>query len=981
MKSRKQISFSGIGNKLKHFRVADGKWTILNYDLKFQDKIHGIVFSNDGTGTICVHGGRFLAICELSDQFRILAQCKLNDVISSAIINASDNSTVDLVTTYNVAVQLRSNEGKRIEIVKKSVCEERSTLYCSHIRFGDSIGTWTNIRIFGGTALGEVLIWSPDSSGQSRISYRFSNPRVRCESKLFFQLIYLIFRPSFLQGVLFSITTSPDLSQLFTTSDDRSVRFWSLNWDAKDSSVVGHDLQLTCFGHMGRVFRSVLTGYAGQRYLITVGEDSRICVWDMQGKLVFRRNIQSGSVLWNVAVDVEECKRMRIYVTTSNGGLEVVDFNEVEQDDGMSTIAGNLFKESYPAKVRFLSPDRIICMTNTDELKLLVQSGSGSSWEVTSSVKLDFKSTVLEVNSRCNLIALGGFARVALFKCSGNVLEFHCQTRLESSLIRAVHWMDEQSLLAVDDRGNGFLLDEKLTAVKTSIRLTTNSKEKWSTAVLSMDDYLLIGDRNGNLSSLHCSSKETRLMKILRKVHGNLGITQMIRISKDSFVTTGHDGMIRTIHLDSETGDLKVRRSQKVPIKWIERVDGDLVLGFNDNHFAIWNRKEMRTVLQIDCGGGHRFWDFIRNIDEAHFVFIKNRKLQLEKIPLSSINSTVYLPASVSNWHSTSTNCLQVWTAGRTKFVLSGGEEGLVKIHELLGQSLVYRDELTAHISNIRAVELRTLDENTCLLYSAGGRAQLCVHRLECKSNGDLEVEECVNYMLKCSDMDRGRRKAKEGLDFDPETRFMCLFVQGELIYAGCSDGFLRVFCFDEKCSEITLLRESFYGKCILQISGLRLSDQQLFILTMATDGRINFWSRDSFDEPVFVLSHHDSGINAFDCKRYGGTDNEYWIVTGGDDQRIIGTKFRVEDSPTRFCIVSEFCHPYRHTAQVSGIRILDRKYLSVGVDQQVYEHNLEDLNDFRSISFTSVSDVKGMSLVNCSEVLVYGAGIESIDL
>lgn len=165
---------------MKHFRVIDGKWTTSSHDLQFQDKIHGIVSVNNGTSKICVYGGRFLAICELTDRFCIIGQCKLNDVISSATINPSDDRTLDVVTTYNVVVQLRLNEGKIFDIVRKSVCEERSTLYCSHIRYGDSIGTWTNTRIFGGTALGEVLIWSPDSSGKSRISYRFSTPRVRC---------------------------------------------------------------------------------------------------------------------------------------------------------------------------------------------------------------------------------------------------------------------------------------------------------------------------------------------------------------------------------------------------------------------------------------------------------------------------------------------------------------------------------------------------------------------------------------------------------------------------------------------------------------------------------------------------------------------------------------------------------------------------------------------------------------------------------
>lgn len=412
-----------------------------------------------------------------------------------------------------------------------------------------------------------------------------------------------------------------------------------------------------------------------------------------------------------------------------------------------------------------------------------------------------------------------------------------------------------------------------------------------------------------------------------------------------------------------------------MPIKWIERLDGDLVMGFNDHHFTIWHRLERRIVLELDCGGGHRFWDFVRNGDQGRFIYIKNRQLRVANVLLSSERSV--LSSSVSYWHTMSTNCLKLWSVGETMFVLSGGEEGLVKIHEFVGGSLVYRDELTAHVANIRSMDVRVLDDTSCLLFTGGGRAQLCVHRLEWLGRR-LEVRECSNYMLKCSDLKRRRKGTNQSVGFDPETRLMSLFVDGDTIYVGCSDGFIRVFRYVD--GEVVLREEKFYGKCVLQIGRIVLDTGMMLILTMATDGQINFWVRGSFEEPVFTMSHHDSGINAFDVGR-GEDGNTYWVVTGGDDQGIVGSRIKIEGNGVGFSIESTFRHSFRHTAQVSGIQILSGgNFLSVAVDQEVFEHRLDD-DEYSCVSFTSVSDAKGLVMVDETRMVIFGAGVEILEL
>lgn len=748
---------------------------------------------------------------------------------------------------------------------------------------------------------------------------------------------------------------------------------------------MSHTLELSCFGHTGRVFRSALAEYEGRKYVVTVGEDSRLCCWDMEGQLVFRRDFQAGATLWNLAVS-----HGQIFATTSTGGLEMVAFADALQKNELRAIAKDLFGVDHPAKVRFLSAHRIVCVTSADELLLLGQANGDDSWVVQSRVALPFKSTVLEVADK--LIALGGLGIVAVYRVDGDQLVLHAETKsgVISSLVRAVHWIGTE-LLAVTDKGRGHLLDASSLVEQKQLAEQRQGKERWSTSVLLFKNHLLVADRQGDLVAYDRSTEGINgiLQPIaqLKKVHGSLGITGMYPSTGQCVLTTGHDSMIRTICVEEE-GALRVWRTQRVPVKWIERIEGDLVMGFNDNHFTIWHRVERRTILELDCGGGHRYWDFIKTEggDGGRFVFVKNRQLQLANVSLRS--GQLVLPGAVSHWHTAATNCMKVWETAGDRIVLSGGEEGLIKIHKMSENGLVFLDELTTHIANVRAMDVvGALEE--CFLFTGGGRAQLCVHNLSW-GNGRLEVRECCNYTLQRKDGGRGGRPDQQQAgDIAPDTRLMSLVVHNDSqkatkIYAGCSDGFIRVFSFDVVGMRVILEREKFYGKCILHVCKLCFS-RGILILTMATDGKINFWWADEgFEEPAFVLTHHESGINAFDCKMDREDCKKFWIVTGGDDQSVVGSRVAVDNEERVFSIESSIRCPQRHTAQVTGVQIPEDRcfdeVVTVGVDQRWIRQGIEEAREEKlGNKHTCVSDVKGV-VCDKGVSLVFGAGIEILD-
>ena len=56
--------------------------------------------------------------------------------------------------------------------------------------------------------------------------------------------------------------------------------------------------------------------------------------------------------------------------------------------------------------------------------------------------------------------------------------------------------------------------------------------------------------------------------------------------------------------------------------------------------FVIWNINQNQKLLEIDCGGGHRTWDYITTEKSSRFVYIKARDVKVVEVALRS-NQTV----------------------------------------------------------------------------------------------------------------------------------------------------------------------------------------------------------------------------------------------------------------------------------------------------------------------------------------------------
>lgn len=399
----------------------------------------------------------------------------------------------------------------------------------------------------------------------------------------------------------------------------------------------------------------------------------------------------------------------------------------------------------------------------------------------------------------------------------------------------------------------------------------------------------------------------------------------------------------------------------------------------------------------MDCGGGHRYWDFLfSDGSSCRFVFIQHKRLKLVTLNnfLKDEESTSLLKVPRLCWHTKACNVVKVLRHSGTVLFVSGGEDNVLRINRFcseIGALLEQpRKHLDCHISSIKTIQLidHPSDSNKVLVLSAGGRAQLCITSLDPAHPNRTKQE--LSYMLHSSDSDRSRWRTNRTASFDPETRFMCAVQIESDLFIGCSDGFLRQFAVSREPNNCTvqLLREIHYGRCILHMTKLTLETSKNILLTMATDGNVCFWNPSDPSEPFYKLKHHDSGINGFDLMPLANAGGHFLIGTGGDDQRVIVTRFQISalgNGTISFFRQCTVIGADLHVGQVTGVKFAgDSALWSAGVDQRVM---LTDFAGWKKMVVqkqfkTCVADVKGLELMpETRSLFVYGCGFEFIDL
>nr|CAD7431915.1 unnamed protein product [Timema monikensis] len=889
------------------------------------------------------------------------------------------------------------------------------------------------------------------------------------------------------EGVIFSVTYDPDSGRIYSTSDDRSVRVWcgapSTQQESQDWQGAHITLQYTMFGHLARVWKSV---FLPEDFIASVGEDSQVCLWGPDRALSKRWKAHQSGGIW--AIDYSPVLNL-LATGGRDGGICLWTLRP-----GSSAPVTPITPSSPPCRVGLSAWGDIVVMTITGELEVcptwlqpvshlpdtclsLVMSPCRSK------VALAFLSGTVIIHAVSEealvreldavlvagrIFSLHWLSWTSLLTCAaGGKLEIWNVTdragvrlqQLELPLCRQ-RWLtatlQQAATLVVGDRMGGvhvYHLDlDTPNILQVTLDLPRHKGPSgpatytgWSLFLVLVHSLTLLTLENSNCvptsvstwSKASLSADDQEIKKPIQsfpRLHSHLGVSSLV--SHGGYIwSTGRDGTLRRYQLNHAGPNfLSYLGADKLPMEWGARVlvgpHGVLVLGFLEHLCVLWDPIQSRLVLQVECGGGHRSWDYHVDLSfQLTLVFIKDKQVHLSHHDLKQL---VRLPLK-AGLHSKAINCARL-VPGRCSLLVSGSEDSTVRVTAVDGGlgSVVMR----GHISSVRAVAVCPLDPQRALVVSGGGRAELRVWLLTTKT-GEFKLlnpfmnlllslhshvgvirEELLNvpdnslkdYQELTSHRLKTESPANKGgphIDVDPETRYMdlcCVPRQGSrsfLLIAACSDAWLRLFVVDPTTRGIHYLQGSrFHGCCVLTVSVTSCEGRHI-VATAASDGQVALWDMtrlvssdlcadDMYTnnqvspelEPILNMRPHKTGVNCLEwlSQSYGHPV----LASGGDDNCLVLTSFRQPPHVTE-----QWRNSRVHLGQITGVKALEHRQLllSCGVDQRVCVWGLtpgEVGAKLQSQYCSSVPDLHGLEVwMNGSFIhaCVYGQGMEVVEI
>ncbi|XP_023245733.1 WD repeat-containing protein 6 [Copidosoma floridanum] len=452
-----------------------------------------------------------------------------------------------------------------------------------------------------------------------------------------------------------------------------------------------------------------------------------------------------------------------------------------------------------------------------------------------------------------------------------------------------------------------------------------------------------------------------------------------------------------------------------MPMDWVSKplIHGNnyYVLGFKEEDFVIFNVTFNRIFVKIPCGGGHRSWDCVMNDKFVKFVYIQKKQVHVVEVPVD----VMFVPPILTGIHTKEIYCMKVLpTPLKTiSVLLSGGEDCTLHVsyvnHETSESEINLKNIqiLDGHLSSIRCMSILelTINENSSkhLVFSGGGRAQLKIWEVAVKTNKDgfskedVSCKDLLSHMLHGPDKERNKIRIGKELMYnaDPETRLMDISSMKNpedgdsiLVFVACSDGYLRAFRYDINLNELKLIHEfSYKNRCILKVHSF-VYETKVFIITLATDGQLNFWIFEMSNNTVQIqqiatnerdsVKLHESGINSFDMKCLNSS--VYLLSTGGDDNclNLLTFTIKLKENVPSVQIVSSWHTASTHYAQITGIKMLDDgKLYSVGADQKLVVHKYSCDKSKVQVEFLeehtlSIPDIQGITFCESQKYVLH---------
>eukprot|EP01135_Chromosphaera_perkinsii_P000133 Nk52_evm29s32 gene=Nk52_evmTU29s32 len=485
----------------------------------------------------------------------------------------------------------------------------------------------------------------------------------------------------------------------------------------------------------------------------------------------------------------------------------------------------------------------------------------------------------------------------------------------------------------------------------------TNAIEVDSATVCVENEYLCASGTY-EVPMQHCkkaldSVLLTESRQVIPRAHGKTGVTDIAvtQRTKGNFsgqmadeeylvMSCGRDGYLnyyRNVTKEGQMDLIECVAHEKVSkkLEWLSKIvfmDSEngsgqeiVVLGFFNVKFVVWNVTTNRMLFQeIECGGGHRDWDFRfvsdsvsseedeierrdGNIEKMNYVsqqkriasscrFVHIRKgimyvMQInnkstlppvykrEKLQLAPFHGREVLDIKLLKLSDVFGSSL----GGIKKLptlVFTSSEDSKVIIN-LMSQSLRGGLCIDGHSSSVRTMDYLLPWEpeggamsypNSFVLFTAGGHETIQCWSILCdqdeRRNSNLSHRRLGGYQPNKADKraEMNLLSSSGILVENLDSRFMSVSSQRispsvSFLFSGCSDGIVRLFIFCESTRRFYLLGLSdFHNKCVLNVSLFKGPRGKLFACSSATDGKIAFWDLSEFIDIASAYSSSPRG-------------------------------------------------------------------------------------------------------------------------
>ncbi|XP_076754187.1 tRNA (34-2'-O)-methyltransferase regulator WDR6-like isoform X2 [Xylocopa sonorina] len=992
------IIFIGMGCTLYAFDVDTFK-LINKISCSYPYNIHGIV--EGPNNKLTVFGANFFCTFKIyhKEGTFTIEECsksykkELNDWIIAAkwlTIDRCDYLCV-LLAHNNVRVYDLFNER-----YQSTWCEEKCILYAGSISINNNN---KDIVIFSGTVYQEILIWE--------INHTYNNVETSP----------VLHRLQGHNGVIFSVAYDPLARLICSTSDDRTVRLWKINSDESDESndinwkEASVKLVRTMFGHTARVWKCIIR----DRTVITIGEDSLMCTWSLDGKLLSKICAHHGAAIWSIDTSNDN---KTIFTGGADGAVH-------------AWPAGNgcIKKVTTIPKEHACTLPKYVCCLSSGNLLIFNENGFLFIFDKCHSnlqelLYLEKYNTycVMEVSLCHSYVCLASRdGYIAIYKETEIPTDKKLQKILEEKIMEhqifSVQWLKTNEIVICGINGIlkifNFTIEGSITM--QSICLLPRSRERWLTAAVLYKGLLVCGDRAGNMhvfefnkpaplsyETTNETETDNKPIQTFVKIHGTIGVQNFI-IMNSKLISAGRDGMLRFYELCEHKSAklLCTLHKEKMPMDWISghlKYSNDtLILGFKEMEFIIYSMVHRRILARVPCGGGHRSWDCMLLNELITFIYIRSKEVHKFDFLLNSLTS----PTLLNGFHTKEIHCINpISKIGQYNIFISGGEDGTLRI---------------SYISSVSV-------ENNFTFRTLGGRAQMKVWEIDIKGSetllhsADISCHDITSHMLYGFDRHQ-KKQCEEPYIAQPETRYMDVEIyrydknlQYVLLFVACADGFVRIFLYDIKAKKLSLKASvRCVDRCISKITILTCNEK-VIALTMSTDGIgrfidftdyiskiIQFQQTEEYkfqdikDVSIAEFDLHQSGINSYDIKMIG--QDEYLLGTGGDDNLFSIIRFKVQLLSAKgrldILLLSRWSTSATHAAQITGVIFHEKNTIfTVGLDQQVIMYRYDYNDDTLSVTilqkiFTFVTDSKGItSWYNSrgeSVACIYGRGFETL--